>query len=62
MKYHIHPSIMEKLKYFHKTRKIPNIIFHGESGNGKRTIVNDFIDIIYNHNNYFINLNIILLC
>ena len=46
MKYHIHQSIMEKLKYFHKTRKIPNIIFHGESGNGKRTIVNDFIDII----------------
>ena len=41
---------MEKLKYFHKNRKIPNIIFHGESGNGKRTIVNDFIDIIYNHN------------
>lgn len=50
MKYDIHQSIMEKLKYFHKTRKIPNIIFHGESGNGKRTIVNDFIDIIYNYN------------
>jgi hypothetical protein len=49
MNYNIHQSIMEKLKYFYKTRKIPNIIFHGESGNGKRTIVNDFINIIYNH-------------
>ena len=48
MNYHIHQSIIEKLKHFHKNRKIPNIIFHGESGNGKRTIVNDFIDIIKN--------------
>jgi GTPase SAR1 family protein len=29
--------------------KIPNIIFHGQSGCGKRTIVNQFINIIYNN-------------
>ena len=30
--------------------KIPNIIFHGASGSGKRTIVNDFINKIYGNN------------
>jgi len=45
----IHTNIMEKLKYFYKMHKIPNIIFHGSSGCGKRTIVNDFINIIYNN-------------
>ncbi len=28
-------------------RKIPNILFHGPSGSGKRTIVNEFIHKIY---------------
>lgn len=45
----IHTNIMEKLEYFYKMHKIPNIIFHGSSGCGKRTIVNDFINIIYNN-------------
>jgi GTPase SAR1 family protein len=45
----IHQSINEKLKYFHEMHKIPNIIFHGQSGSGKRTIVNNFINIIYNN-------------
>jgi|UniRef100_A0A6C0HE80 DNA polymerase III delta prime subunit len=40
---------MDKLKYFYEIHKIPNIIFHGSSGCGKRTIVNDFINIIYNN-------------
>jgi DNA polymerase III delta prime subunit len=44
----IHQSIIEKLKYFHGTHKTPNIIFHGQSGSGKRTLVNEFINIIYN--------------
>jgi len=43
----IHSSIKEKLEYFYKIHKIPNIIFHGPSGSGKRTIVNDFIHNIY---------------
>ena len=45
----IHTNIMAKLKYFYQVHKIPNIIFHGSSGCGKRTIVNDFINIIYNN-------------
>jgi len=45
----IHEKIIEKLKYFHSIHKIPNIIFHGQSGSGKRTIVNKFINIIYNN-------------
>jgi DNA polymerase III delta prime subunit len=46
----IHESIKEKLSYFHKIHKIPNIIFNGPSGSGKSTIVNDFISLIYNNN------------
>ena len=45
----IHTEIIDKLKYFHKMNKIPNIIFHGPSGCGKRTIIHDFINIIYNN-------------
>jgi len=43
----IHDSIMKKLTYFHEMHKIPNIIFHGSSGCGKHTIVNQFIHLIY---------------
>lgn len=43
----IHQSIKDKLNYFYEIHKIPNIIFHGPSGSGKRTIVNDFINKIY---------------
>ena len=42
-----HESIHNKLKYFLKTKQIPNIIFHGDSGSGKRTIVNEFLLQIY---------------
>jgi DNA polymerase III delta prime subunit len=45
----IHESIKEKLDYFQQIHKIPNIIFHGPSGSGKRTIVNEFIHKIYNY-------------
>jgi DNA polymerase III delta prime subunit len=49
MTLNIHQNIIEKLKYFHEKHKTPNIIFHGQSGCGKRTIVNKFINIIYNN-------------
>ena len=49
MSLQIHQPIIDKLKYFHDMHKIPNIIFHGQSGCGKRTIVNQFINIIYNN-------------
>jgi len=44
----IHPSIYARLQYFHDICKIPNIIFHGNSGCGKKTIVHNFIQMIYN--------------
>jgi replication-associated recombination protein RarA len=46
----IHETIKEKLNYFYKIHKIPNIIFHGPSGSGKRTLVNEFIHTIYENN------------
>lgn len=46
----IHENIKDRLQYFKSIYKIPNIIFHGPSGGGKRTIVNDFIHSIYNGN------------
>lgn len=51
----IHNSIKEKLDYFHDIRKIPNILFHGPSGSGKHTIVNDFIHKIYNNDKEKVN-------
>jgi DNA polymerase III delta prime subunit len=50
----IHTNIKEKLDYFHKIHKIPNIIFHGQSGCGKKTILNDFIHTIYGGNKDYI--------
>ena len=50
----IHLNIKEKLEYFIKKKKIPNIIFHGASGSGKNHIVNDFIQKIYNGNKQYI--------
>uniref|UniRef100_A0A6C0JKW0 AAA+ ATPase domain-containing protein n=1 Tax=viral metagenome TaxID=1070528 RepID=A0A6C0JKW0_9ZZZZ len=52
----IHQAIKDKLSYFHKIHKIPNIIFHGPSGSGKRTIVNDFIHKIYDNDKEKIKL------
>ena len=43
----IHEPIYDKLRSFHKNNKIPHLIFHGASGSGKRTIVNRFLNIIY---------------
>jgi len=50
MKLEIHKDIIGQLKNFHEKNVIPNIIFHGPSGCGKGTIINDFIDLIYNGN------------
>ena len=49
MSLNIHQSIKEKLDYFHEIHKIPNIIFHGPSGSGKRALVNEFIHKIYDN-------------
>ena len=47
MSLNIHQSIKDKLEYFYSIHKIPNIIFHGPSGSGKRTLVHEFIQNIY---------------
>jgi DNA polymerase III delta prime subunit len=43
----IHTKINNKLEEFIKSNNIPNIIFHGPSGSGKRTILNNFLNKIY---------------
>jgi hypothetical protein len=43
----IHQSIHDKLDYFLKINKIPNLLFHGPNGSGKKTIVKQFMDKIY---------------
>ncbi len=43
----IHTDIKDKLKTFIKLKRIPNIIFHGENGSGKKTILKYFLDSIY---------------
>ena len=45
----IHPNITKKLKFFIKSKRVPNLIFYGPPGSGKRTIVNKFIQNIYNN-------------
>lgn len=58
----IHETIISKLQYFIDNKKIPNIIFHGPNGSGKRTIVNDFVSNIYGKDkdlvsSYVMNVN-----
>jgi len=45
----IHKEIYKKLEHFIEIKKIPNILFHGKYGCGKKTIVKDFINKIYNN-------------
>jgi DNA polymerase III delta prime subunit len=46
---HIHEDIPTKLNNFIKKKCIPNIIFYGPSGCGKRTLVNNFINKLYSN-------------
>jgi hypothetical protein len=41
------PSVQKCLDSFYFSRKIPHLIFHGPSGSGKRTIVEQFLSQIY---------------
>ena len=54
----IHTNILHRLDFFLQTNKIPHIIFHGPSGSGKRTIVYDFLNKIYNHDKHKIKTNV----
>ena len=42
-------SSMNKLRNMHSNLKIPNIIFYGPCGSGKKTLVTSFIQLIYNN-------------
>jgi hypothetical protein len=56
----IHQKIIEKLDYFIASNKIPHIIFHGSSGSGKRTIVDQFLNKIYNNDKQRLKSNVML--
>ena len=45
-----HSKIYKKLDYFHKKEDIPHILFHGDYGSAKKTILIDFLNKIYNNN------------
>ena len=45
----IHQHIKDKLDFFYSSHKIPNLLFHGTTGSGKRTIVSEFIHKIYDN-------------
>ncbi|MAV56623.1 MAG: hypothetical protein CMI79_03730 [Candidatus Pelagibacter sp.] len=50
MSLNIHNNIIKKLDYFLENGKIPNIVFYGPHGSGKRTIVTQFLNKIYGGN------------
>jgi hypothetical protein len=54
----IHENIEKKLQYFYENKEIPHILFYGNTGSGKKTIVNNFINNIYNHNKHTIHENV----
>jgi DNA polymerase III delta prime subunit len=43
----IHSDISEQLEQYYREDKVPNIIFHGKNGCGKKTLVMNFINKIY---------------
>jgi DNA polymerase III delta prime subunit len=58
----IHEEIEKKLDNFIENKKIPNLIFHGSSGVGKKTMLFNFTKKIYKNNllymkNYVMNVN-----
>lgn len=58
----LHENINDKLNNFIKTNSIPNILFNGPSGCGKKYIVNNFINNIYDNDkdsiqNYVLKVN-----
>jgi hypothetical protein len=57
----INNELTSKLDEFCSTKKIPNIIFHGPSGCGKKTIVLYFVSRIYNNNTKIIKENVLFI-
>lgn len=45
----IHQDIKERLNRFILDKNVPNLIFHGPSGSGKRTLLNEFLGNVYDN-------------
>ena len=52
-KLNIHQQIKDKLAIFLKNNNVPHLLFYGPPGAGKKTLVNDFIDQIYENQNEY---------
>ena len=46
----LHDSIYKKLNYFIENKKVPNILFYGPYGSGKKEILFTFLKKIYDNN------------
>jgi DNA polymerase III delta prime subunit len=51
---HVHETIVSKLNNYIIQKKIPNLLFHGVAGSGKKTILFDFLKSVYGDNKKFI--------
>lgn len=56
----VHENIYQKLDYFHANNKIPNIIMYGSSGTGKRTILYQFLNKIYENDKSKMKMNMMV--
>lgn len=43
----MHEAIHAKLNYYYENKRVPNILFYGPPGSGKKTIVEAFIQTLY---------------
>ena len=57
-----HTHIYEKIDNFIKSEKIPNLLFHGNSGVGKKTILKYFLQQIYTTNESIVNNVLVVNC
>ena len=54
----LHSNIKQKLDGFLASNRIPHLLFHGASGTGKRTLVYDFVNKIYNGEKHKLKSNV----
>lgn len=54
----LHSNIKQKLDGFLISKRIPHLLFHGASGTGKRTLVYEFVNKIYNGEKHKIKSNV----
>ena len=55
-----HSHIIHKLDGFFFSNKIPHIIFHGSSGSGKRTLIYDFLNKVYDNDKHKLKTNVMI--